>query len=158
MRHEGINETDVVMERTIDMMYQGQWRSLAVPVGTPVGPITDLVAAFHAQHAREYNFRRDDAPVDFYRLNLRSIGVVPKASLRERIAGGRRLSPIERRATWFEGKDSVETLVYRRDDLSPGSRFDGPAIVEQLDSTTVVPPGFSAEVDRFLNIILRVGG
>jgi N-methylhydantoinase A len=59
------------MERSIDMMYRGQWRSLAVPTGGPVGPISDLVAGFHIQHERQYNFRRNEAPVDIYRLNLR---------------------------------------------------------------------------------------
>ena len=51
-----------------------------------------------------------------------------------------------------------ETPVYRRDDLPAGAALEGPAIVEQLDSTTVIPPGVSAKVDRFLNIVMRVGG
>ena len=158
MRHEGVREEDVVLERSIDMMYQGQWRSLAVPLGNPVGPIADLVAAFHVQHEREYNFRRDDAPVDLYRLNLRAIGVVPKAALREHEGDGRMPAPIERRPAWFEGRNAVETPVFRRDDLPAGARFAGPAIVEQLDATTVVSPGVAAEVDRFLNIMMRVSG
>lgn len=156
LRHEGVADQDVVMERTIDMMYQGQWRSLAVPVGSPVGSIAALVSAFHAQHEREYNFRRDDAPVDLYRLNLRAIGVVPKAALREHTPGDRRIEPRERRLAWFEGPDPVDTPVYWREDLQAGSRLAGPAIVEQLDATTVVPPDVAAEVDRFLNIVMLV--
>ena len=54
MHHEGVSDLDVVMERSIDMMYRGQWRSLAVPAGQPVGPIADLVSGFHVQHEREY--------------------------------------------------------------------------------------------------------
>ncbi len=158
MHHEGVSDRDVVMERSIDMMYRGQWRSLAVPVGRPVGAIADVIAAFHAQHEREYNFRRDDAPVEFYRLNLRAVGVVPKAAFREHGGAGVLPPPAERRAVWFEGGAPVETPVYRRDDLKAGTRFAGPAIIEQLDSTTAVPPGVAAEVDRFLNIIMRVGG
>jgi N-methylhydantoinase A len=57
----------------------------------------------------------------------------------------------------MDGRTAVETPVYRRDDLPAGARFEGPAIVEQLDSTTVIPPGVAAEVDRFLNIVMRVG-
>ena len=157
MHHEGVSTSDVVMERGIDMMYRGQWRSLTVPVGSPVGPIDTLVAAFHDQHEREYNFRRNDAPVDFYRLNLRAVGVVPKAAFREHPEDGTMPPPRQHRAVWFDTQGSVETPVYRRDDLPAGSRFDGPAIVEQLDSTTVVPPGVSARVDRFLNIVMRIG-
>jgi N-methylhydantoinase A len=158
MRHEGVREQDVLMERSIDMMYRGQWRSLTVPVGTPVGPTAALVAAFHAQHEREYNFRRDDAPVDLYRLNLRAVGIVPKAAFREHSGDGRMPAPFERRAVWFEGTAPVETPVYHRDELPAGARFHGPAIIEQLDSTTIVPPGVATEVDRFLNIIMHVGG
>lgn len=158
MRHEGVTEQNVVIERSIDMMYRGQWRSLAVPVGSPVAPMAELVAAFHDRHEREYNFRRDDAPVDLYRLNLRVIGTVPKAEIREHANGGHMPAPIERRLVWFEGKEPLETPVYLRELLPAGSRFCGPAIVEQIDSTTLIPPRAAAEIDRFLNIILRVGG
>jgi N-methylhydantoinase A len=157
MHHEGVSDLDVVMERSIDMMYRGQWRSLAVPVGQPVAPIAELIAAFHVQHEREYNFRRDDAPVDIYRLNLRAIGIVPKAALREHPEGGRMPTPLQHRAVWFDDSGAVETPVYRRDDLPAGVSFVGPAVIEQLDSTTVIPPAVSVKVDRFLNIVMRVG-
>ncbi|MBV9757864.1 MAG: hydantoinase/oxoprolinase family protein [Alphaproteobacteria bacterium] len=158
MRHENVRDQDVVIERSVDMMYQGQWRSLAVPVGSPVGPIADLIAAFHAQHEREYNFRRDEAPVDLYRLNLRAIGVVPKAALREHGGGGGKMpAPVERRSAWFEGREAAATPVYRREDLPAGARFGGPAIIQQLDTTTVVPPDTAAAVDPFLNVIMRLG-
>jgi N-methylhydantoinase A len=158
MHHEGVSDLDVVMERGIDMMYRGQWRSLAVTASRPVGPIADLVAAFHAQHEREYNFRRDDAPVDIYRLNLRAVGIVPKAAFREHPESGQTPAPLEHRTVWFDGSGSVEAPVHRRDDLPAGAQLDGPAIVEQLDSTTVIPPGVAAKVDRFLNIVMHVGG
>lgn len=158
LRHEGVREENVVIERSVDMMYRGQWRSLAVPAGTPVGDLNALVAAFHAEHEREYNFRRDDAPVDIYRLNLRAIGVVPKAELRAHDGDGRMPAPVGHRTAWFEGTGPVETPVYRRVDLPAGARLAGPAVVEQLDATTVIPPGAAAEVDRFLNILIRVGG
>ncbi len=157
MRNEDVGDADVVMERTIDMMYRGQWRSLAVPVGSPLDSMDQLVTAFHAEHEREYNFRRDDAPVDLYRLNLRAVGVVPKAEMRTHEGGGAMPQPASRRRAWFGGgREPVETAIYRRGDLPAGARFAGPAVVEQLDSTTVVPPGAVAEVDRFLNIVMRL--
>lgn len=158
MRHEGVADDQVVMERTIDMMYQGQWRSLAVPVGSPVGSLDALVIAFHNLHEREYNFRRDGAPVDLYRLNLRAVGVVPKAALAEHPAGGVLPAPREHRPVWFDRPEPFDTPIYWRPDLPAGVSFSGPAIVEQLDSTTVVPPGARAEVDRYLNIVIRVEG
>ena len=117
----------------------------------------ELVAAFHAQHEREYNFRRDDAPVDIYRLNLRAVGTVPKAALAEHAPGGVMPEPVERRAVWFAGV-AHDAPIYARDELPSGARFTGPAIVEQFDSTTVIPPGAAVEVDRFLNILIRLEG
>ncbi|WP_029080247.1 hydantoinase/oxoprolinase family protein [Bradyrhizobium sp. th.b2] len=155
LTHEGVAAQDIVLQRSIDMMYRGQWRSLAVSALRPIGPISDLVQSFHAEHKREYNFRRDDSPVSFFRLNLKAIGVVPKAEFAVHKATGAIPEPVDRRRVWFEG-NGLYTPVYQRDDLPCGFSFQGPAIIEQVDATTVVPPGASAEVDKYLNIIIRV--
>ena len=57
----------------------------------------------------------------------------------------------------FEGEDEPrETPVYAREDLPAGVRFEGPAVIDQLDTTTLVPPGVKAEVDEYLNIVMEV--
>jgi N-methylhydantoinase A len=61
------------------------------------------------------------------------------------------------RPVWFDGARH-DTPIYRRERLAAGVRFDGPAIVEQLDSTTVVEPGDRVEVDRDGNLIMTVRG
>jgi N-methylhydantoinase A len=155
LAHESVEAADVVMQRTVDMMYQGQWRSLAVPAPSPIVDLGDLVEAFHRSHEREYNFRRDDAPVGLFRLNLKAVGVVPKAELARAAATGAQAKPKSHRRVWFAGSGGAQTPVYWRPDLGAGVKLAGPAIIEQFDSTTVVPPGFSAEVDAWLNIILR---
>ncbi|WP_309296294.1 hydantoinase/oxoprolinase family protein [Bradyrhizobium sp. Ce-3] len=155
LTHEGVAQTDIVLQRTIDMMYRGQWRSLAVNAPRPIGAIADLVQSFHAEHHREYNFRRDSAPVSFFRLNLKAVGVVPKAEFAVHEPTGTSPEPVGRRRVWFDGS-GLDTPVYQRDDLPCGFSFQGPAIIEQVDATTVVPPGASAEVDKYLNIIIRV--
>lgn len=157
LTHEGVAPGDIVLQRSIDMMYRGQWRSLAVTAPCPLNSIPDLVESFHAEHQREYNFRRDDAPVSFFRLNLKAIGVVPKAEFAVHEPTGVTPEPIGRRRVWFDG-EGLDTPIYQRDHLPCGFRFEGPAVVEQVDSTTVVPPGASAEVDKYLNIIIRVKG
>nr|WP_089025450.1 hydantoinase/oxoprolinase family protein [Bradyrhizobium mercantei] len=155
LTHEGVAQKDIVLQRSIDMMYRGQWRSLAVNAPQPIGAIADLVQSFHAEHAREYNFRRDSAPVSFFRLNLKAVGVVPKAEFAIHKPTGVSPGPVGRRRVWFDGS-GLDTPVYQRDDLPCGFFFQGPAIIEQVDATTVVPPGASAEVDKYLNIIIRV--
>jgi N-methylhydantoinase A len=139
------------------MMYQGQWRSLAVPAPRPIGAVSALVEAFHGQHEREYNFRRDTAPVGLFRLNLKAVGMVPKAALATHEPTGAAPEPASYRKVWFEASAAVDTPVYERDTLPAGLTLEGPAVVEQVDSTTLIPPGTTAEVDRFLNIIIRVG-
>jgi N-methylhydantoinase A len=155
LAHEGVAPQDIVLQRSIDMMYRGQWRSLAVSAPRPIVAIADLVESFHAEHKREYNFRRDNAPISVFRLNLKAVGVVPKAEFAAHAPTGALPQPVDRRRVWFEGS-ALDTPVYRRDDLPCGFSFQGPAILEQVDATTVVPPGASAEVDKYLNIIIRV--
>jgi N-methylhydantoinase A len=156
LAHEGVAASEIVLQRTIDMMYQGQWRSLAIAAPSPIRAMTDLVEAFHRSHQREYNYRRDDAPVSLFRLNLKAVGVVPKAELAIHEATGVTPLPVSRRPVWFEADASIETPVYERTDLPAGLRLAGPAVVEQVDSTVLIPPGTTAEVDQYLNIIIRV--
>ena len=63
------------------MRYLGQWRSLSVPTGVGAEAVADAVERFHDEHEREFSYRRDDAPVEIYRLELQAIGVTPKAEL-----------------------------------------------------------------------------
>jgi N-methylhydantoinase A len=157
LSEEGVAPADIVLQRTADMMYQGQWRSLAVPAPSPIVSMADLIETFHRQHEREYNFRRDDSPVSVFRLNLKAVGTVPKADLTVHQPTGVTPAPSSRRPVWFDASAAaIDTPVYERGDLPAGLRFAGPAIVEQVDSTTVVPPGATAEVDKYLNIIIRV--
>ena len=155
LAHEGVALQDIVLQRSIDMMYRGQWRSLAVNAPRPIGAIADLVESFHTEHKREYNFRRDSAPVSFFRLNLKAVGIVPKAEFAVHEPTGAIPEPIGRRRVWFEGR-GLDTPIYQRDHLPCSFGFQGPAIIEQVDATTVVPPGASAEIDKYLNIIVRV--
>jgi N-methylhydantoinase A len=155
LAHEHVAPEDVVLSRSVDMMYQGQWRSLAVSAPSPVRSLAPLVEAFHRQHEQDYNFRRDDAPVGLFRLNLKAVGTVPKAELARNEASGAGATPKTHRPVWFRETGTAETPIYWRPDLGAGAAFSGPAIVEQFDSTVVVPPGFRAEVDAWLNIVIR---
>ncbi|MEQ9813224.1 MAG: hypothetical protein RLO50_10605, partial [Azospirillaceae bacterium] len=154
---EGVAPEDLVLQRNIDMMYQGQWRSLSVSVGAPFTDLDAAVEAFHREHQRGYNFRRDGAPVELYRLNLRAIGKTPHAELAKHPTGGALPAPKATRMVRFDESESrIDTPVYWRDDLPAGVAFTGPAIVEQLDSTTVIPPGVKVEIDAYMNIIMRI--
>ncbi|WP_339947205.1 hydantoinase/oxoprolinase family protein [uncultured Albimonas sp.] len=157
LAHEGVAPGDMVLQRTVEMMYAGQWRSLGVNAPAKIDNVGDLIDAFHAEHAREYNFRRDDAPVSIFRVAVKATGVVPKADLPSSEPRPHTPEPTGTRPAWFEG-EKCDAALYWRDDLSAGASFDGPAVVEQFDSTIVVPPGSTAEVDRYANLLIRMKG
>ena len=155
---EGVAPEDVRLERSIAMRYLGQWRSMEVPVNEGTS-LESAVEQFHREHEREYSYRRDDAPVELYRLQLMATG--PAADLRlpeaEPDEHATMPQPVETRPVWFDDcEEPQDTPVYARDDLTPGMQFAGPAIVEQLDATTLVPPGVSAAVDRTGTIHLTI--
>lgn len=155
--HEGVTAENAVLQRSINMRYAGQWRSLAVEVGSGAEALEEAVARFHEQHEREFAFRRDDAPVELYQIGLSAVGRTPKPAFppHER-TGTADPEPASRRRAWFEETGWVEVPVHDRDALPVGTTFAGPAIVDQFDSTTVVPPGTRAEIDEWLNIRIHL--
>ncbi len=155
LKHEGVAPKDIVMQRTVEMMYQGQWRALAVSAPSKVTDIESLIDGFHKEHHREFNFRRDDAPVSIFRVGLTATGMVPKAELQTHEVKKNTPTIETTRDVWFDGKAHT-AMIFERDNLSAGATFDGPAIVEQFDSTTVIPPNTTAEVDKYMNILIRV--
>jgi len=157
LKKEGVKPGDIILQRSIDMMYQGQWRSLQVSVGSPFTSIEAAIDSFHINHEREYAYRRDDAPVDLFRLNLTAVGVTQKAELaKHRPSGGTMKAHGTRPVSFDEADAPIETPIYLHEDLPSGVSFQGPAIIEQLDSTTVVPPGVRAEVDEWMNIRMYI--
>ncbi|WP_026198005.1 hydantoinase/oxoprolinase family protein [Sciscionella marina] len=158
LRYEGVAASDMRLERSISMRYAGQWRSLTVPVGSGVGALDAAVERFHEEHEREYSFRRDDTPVELYQLLLCATGTTPKPRFpRSEVTEQQPPEPRMYRSTYFEENGSrVRTPVYDRAELRAGTRILGPAVIEQLDSTTVVPPGTPATIDEWLNIRIHV--
>ncbi|MFC6760709.1 hydantoinase/oxoprolinase family protein [Sulfitobacter porphyrae] len=139
LRHEDVAPENTVLQRTVEMMYQGQWRSLAVSAPATITSTEDLVRGFHDEHEREYNFRREDAPVSIFRVGVKATGVVQKAELPSFEVTPHAPDPASQRDVWFKGK-SCRTDVYDRATMKAGAEFTGPAIIEQVDSTVVVPP------------------
>jgi N-methylhydantoinase A len=159
LRHEGVPDEHVSLQRTIAMRYLGQWRSLAVPVESGLASLQEVTAKFHDQHEREYAYRRDGAPIEIYQLGLRAIGITPNPELRrhELTGVGVTPEPFTRRPVKFDELDEpVETPIFHRDALPAGVVIHGPAIIDQFDSTTVVPPGLIARVDEYLIICLHL--
>jgi N-methylhydantoinase A len=153
---ERVSDERIQLRRHIDMRYEGQWRSMSVAIDGRVATLDAAVEAFHLEHEREHNYRRDDAPVEIYRLGLEAIGVVDKPEFAFEEPGTQPLpEPRTYRPVRFEGmQDEIDTPIYARDALSAGAVIEGPAILEQLDTTIPLPPAVTARVDgwRILHI------
>lgn len=152
LRHEGVSGDNAVLQRLVSMRYAGQWRSLVVPMGSDDNALNAAIEAFHREHEREFAFRNDQTPVEIYQLQLKAIGKTPKPNFEAaELQPEAHTEPIETRPVYFEGQWH-DTPVYQRERTPAGATIQGPAIINQLDSTTVVPPQCRAEIDEWLNI------
>ena len=142
-----------------DCRYVGQGYELSVPLdGTGAAALRRLAEAFHAIHRTTYGHAAPDEPVEVVTLRLSGSGALPRPAERELAAGSGRPATDalhERRALLLPGRRTRRPVpAYRRERLRPGDRIPGPAIVEQLDATTVVLAGQEARVDRRGNLLL----
>jgi N-methylhydantoinase A len=153
------------VELSLDMRYVGQNFELRVPLGetdgagaAPALPDTaELRRRFFVEHERNYGFHNPDDAVEIVNIRLTAHGRLrqPEATMEAPVADGAP-DPVETRDVWFAADAAVATPVYDRAALLPGHRIEGPAIVDQLDATTVVFPGDRARVDGHLNLVLEL--
>ncbi|HEY4737914.1 MAG TPA: hydantoinase/oxoprolinase family protein, partial [Xanthobacteraceae bacterium] len=157
---EGMRPDQIAIERYVDVKYFSQSRFFTVEIGT--GPIKDLakitddfMAAMRAAYG--YTLPPGYAPVELVNLRVIAKGNIPKPSLAE-INGKRSLDQARkgRRKVWFRNAGFVESAIYERSQLPVGVSFDGPAIIEQPDTTTVMPPDTHCESDKFGNLVITV--
>ena len=143
--------------RSADMRYEKQGVELTVPCGGPVGEsaLAALTADFHALHRRLYTFCEPGAPVELVNQRVEAAGLTDKFALPELPAApSERPEPAGERLACLGGDTLRATPAYRRESLLAGHRIDGPAIVDQLDSTTVLLPGQTARADRYGNLLV----
>jgi N-methylhydantoinase A len=155
-----------VFERAIEMRYWGQSFELSVPA--PARPtidqtwIDDLTESFHGAHEMAYGFRANDEPVELVNLRLTTIGKIARPQMRKLESTGSDVSVIpkgERPVYFAENsgvKGVVHTPVYDRSKLPAGAVFDGPAIIEEPDCTTVIHPAWTVTIDEFGNLVIEI--
>jgi len=147
------------LARQADVRYakQGFELTIDVPAGpTTVATVAAIVEMFHGLHQRLYSFADRVSPVEIVNLRVRAVGVMDKVRLAEiESAGGSPPQPAATRRVHVGGQLHESVPAYRRETLRAGHRIAGPAIVDQLDTTTLIPPGYAGEVDKFGNIVLR---
>jgi N-methylhydantoinase A/oxoprolinase/acetone carboxylase beta subunit len=162
---DGMEPDRVVIQRIVEARYLGQGYELRVDVGS--GAIDEtwvekLRGDFHDVHEREYSRRFEDSDIEVPNIRVRGIGLMPELETPEVEAGDEDADEALRHEgdAWFvvDGTlEQVPTRYYDREALRAGNRLTGPAIVNQYDSTTVIPPGIEAHVDRSGSIVIEVG-
>ncbi len=171
MGHEGIAATDRALEPSLDFRYAGQQYTVTVPIDGDAGEaapqlstaaVEAAVAGFHAEHLQMCGFDYRDDPsmgVELVNLRLAALGRLSRP-LRQTLAAAAEAvaAPTRERRVWFEAEqDFVDSQVFHRSELLSGHVVEGPAIIEEFESTIVIPPSQRATVDETGNIIVNVG-
>jgi N-methylhydantoinase A len=147
---EGLEPEGFSFDYGIDLRYLGQEHSVTVPVPTLDGAsVEGVLRDFHAAHERAFTFKLDGTPVEFVNFRLTASAKIATPALQPIEGEGRAV------ATALKGKrvvdlgddGRVDAKVYDRDRLPPGAALDGPCIIEENSSTTIVLPGQRVRVD-----------
>ena len=158
---EKVPEANRKFQNIVEMRYIGQNYELQVNV--PAGRISqsdfsELKAKFFKEHEKNYGYYNPTAPLQFVNFRSEAIGIVakPKLATMDKMVGGIEEALIQTRNVYFAETGTIECPVYDRNKIGQIEHVQGPCIVEQMDSTTVIPPNTCFQVDCYGNIIVAV--
>jgi N-methylhydantoinase A len=158
---ESVAAADRSLRRSVDMRYAGQNYELPVAVADgPIGPalLDALRAGFEVAHEKMYGYTAPEEPIQIVTFRLEASGAVRRPDIRTHPPATHDVAAaaVGARDVWLaESREFVTCPVYDRDELGPGHRIAGPAVVEQMDATTLVLPGQTATVDPYLNLVIE---
>jgi N-methylhydantoinase A len=145
------------LSRSADIRYFGE--AYEIRIDFPSGSLTaaslgSAVERFHAAHETLYGYSyRGSQLTEVVNVRVTGIGIIDKPSVAERPATAGTARPSDTRPAYFDGR-YLDTPIYDRDSLTRGMRVEGPAIVEEYGSTTVIQPEQCAVMDRFGNLLV----
>lgn len=150
---EGLQDATrtIAARRSVDLRYAGQGYELNVPDSE------QLVEEFHATHERRYGYSSVAVPIEVVTVRVRLEVQAPVIALPQRVArsGDGSQAVLKVRPIYF-GDQWRDSQVYDRELLQPGDRIAGPALITEYSSTTVLPPGCTADVDVYGNLVIEV--
>lgn len=160
---EGVAGDGRMLAWSADMRYEHQGSELTIPYA---GAVVDrrgldaMIEEFHRRHAQLYGFSLDQA-VEIVTLRVTATGLLGNVSmpLLPDHEGEVASAIVDRRQVYFEEtRDFVPCPIYRRERLGPEHSITGPAILEGMDSTVVINPGWESRIDQYGNCIMRAAG
>jgi N-methylhydantoinase A/oxoprolinase/acetone carboxylase beta subunit len=138
-------------ERSVDARYARQSYELAVPVPAGVfdrARLIQIAEAFHDLHGRTYGHDNRSEPVQIVNVRVTAIGAIPPLAVRDAPAASGSNAVKSRRPLWFRASGEVEADVFDRARMPAGVAAQGPAVIESLESTILVPPGWHARMNE----------
>lgn len=159
LEEHGFGPADIAVSLRVDMRFVGQEYTITIPVdqewiGDPALLFEALSQRFVATHLRLFGHGEQGAPLEVVVLRVRSVGKVSKPAF-PCVEKGEAVEPIALRRTFFRARgDYVDTPVFERARLPAGQKIEGPAIIEEWSTTTLVPPGWTGSIDRSGNLLL----
>jgi N-methylhydantoinase A len=151
---EGVSAADVEIVTELDIRYSGQ--AFEVPLGAPLGTkIADLAAQFDEEHKRLFTFNLD-VPQEIVNIRVVALGKAANVSA-ERIPqgdGNPKAARVRDHKLYMDGK-MQDAAIYDRSKLRAGDVVPGPAVITEMDSTTLVHTGHAATVDPFGNLLIN---
>ncbi|WP_456436184.1 hydantoinase/oxoprolinase family protein [Thermovibrio ammonificans] len=151
MEEEGFSEGDVAVEKLVDARYKGQSFEITVPY------CRNFKEKFEESHRKLFGYTHE-AEVEVVTARVRAVGITEKPKLPAFEEGSENPPPgalLKEKPVYFKG-EWIKTPVYSREELLPGNKITGPAVIVEYSATTVVPPGAKLKVDRFKNLIVEV--
>ena len=161
---DGIPSERRVIQRVADCRYLGQGYELRVscPSGAvDSGWVQKVAADFHDAHEREYSRRFQESDIEIPNIRVRGIGLMPqlKTPTLEHGPASPEQALRHERDAWFRVGGELRrmaTKYYAREQLKAGNVVHGPSVINQFDSTTIIPPGFAASIDKFGNVVITI--
>jgi N-methylhydantoinase A len=160
LKAQKVSEDQIEVVWSADLRYEGQSYEISTPVVRrdtfTRADIDEIVKQFHDLHYRIYAYGSVDEKVEFINLRVAAIGKVPEISLAHNGAGDGDAEVARKgtRSVHFPAGGFIDTAIYDRALLQPGHTVKGPALIEEVASTTVITPGLKGTVDEYGNIII----
>jgi len=157
LRREGFDVTDITLTVLVDLRYRGQAHALTLPLAELAPDFAGALArSFHELHVQSYGYAQKEVPVEVVALRLVATGRLPALKPQAQ-RGLTRSRPCGQRRVYF-GSEHLTVPIYRRSEVGAGWAIEGPAVISQADSTTLVWPGDRAYGDEWGNIIIETAG
>ncbi|HED04287.1 MAG TPA: hydantoinase/oxoprolinase family protein, partial [Candidatus Fraserbacteria bacterium] len=159
LQADSVRPEQIAFVPSMDLRYLGQSYELSLTVpdrSLGTADLAELAARFHREHERVYGHAAREEPLELVNLRMMAVGTGAKPVLPRRAPGRKAPEMLGKRPVYFAGTGWEDCPFYGREGLAAPARLEGPAILEGVESTVVIYPGQSAQVDAYGQLIVEV--